>query len=322
MVTLGAAAPVFLVGMVAAGAFMGAGVGFAAMGAATHDWNQAVRSAQVGAIGGAIGGLASGGVMLGVAAFSTAGLGGGVVAGNAAHAVMRAGLGGQVLMGVTGGVSGGFAGGFSGSVVGDWAAGQGVNWGNAFMAGLTGGALGGALGAALPLAWAGLRQAGRGAVWTAHRIRSANTNGGRQLFWHGSAEGVAQREASGLFVARPGNGGLYWTTSVERIEDLGVGTWKIGGNTNVKLFPPKLINKGGIQATYRLAAGEASVFRRAWGFDFNWNPYQWWKGAVGQYYFRPGPVTWAQRSGEVGQALGITGTALGGAWVINELENR
>ena len=171
MVTLGAAAPVFLVGMVAAGAFMGAGVGFAAMGAATHDWNQAVRSAQVGAIGGAIGGLASGGVMLGVAAFSTAGLGGGVVAGNAAHAVMRAGLGGQVLMGVTGGVSGGFAGGFSGSVVGDWAAGQGVNWGNAWMAGLTGGALGGALGAAVPLAWAGVRAAGswtaRGTRWTA-----------------------------------------------------------------------------------------------------------------------------------------------------------
>lgn len=125
-----------------------------------------------------------------------------------------------------------------------------------------------------------------------------------------------------MFVGGPGNDHLYWATSIGSRKDLGAWAWKIGGNRNVQLFPPRLISKGGIEATYKLSATEASMFRRAWGFDFNWNPVQWWKGAFGQYYFRPGSVTWARRVGQLGQAVGIAGTVGVATWGILELQDR
>jgi hypothetical protein len=137
---------------------------------------------------------------------------------------------------------------------------------------------------------------------------------GKTLFWHGSASGVARREASGILVDGAGNGGLNWVTS-KQMNELGVFRWKIGGNNNVTLLPPGLVNKGGIEATYVLKPGEAAMFSRAWGTDFSWNPYQWWKGGVGQFYYRPGVATWSSRAGELGTAGAITGT-LGGIGVI------
>ena len=56
-----------------------------------------------------------------------------------------------------------------------------------------------------------------------------------------------------------------------------------------------LVRKRGIEDTYRLTDSEAAVFRPAFGFDFNWNPYQWWKGAAGQYYHQAGKATVRQR---------------------------
>jgi len=150
-------------------------------------------------------------------------------------------------------------------------------------------------------------------------IDAAETGGG-DLMWHGSTDAVARREVSGIFVDGPGNGGLYWATS-RNIDELGPGNILIGGNTNVRLFPPGLVNKGGIEATYNLTANESAMFQRAWGTDFSWNPYQWWKGVAGQYYYRDGAASVAQRFGELGKAAGITGAGVGLGWGISEWQN-
>lgn len=126
-----------------------------------------------------------------------------------------------------------------------------------------------------------------------------------RLYWHGSPEAVARRKIGGIFVDGPGNGGLYWTTN-GKMDKLGLRKLMVGGNTNVRVFPPGLLKKGGLDATYELTAAEAAQFRRAWGPDFNWNPYMWWKGGTGQFYNRSVPVTWGQRLRELGQAAGMT----------------
>jgi len=138
------------------------------------------------------------------------------------------------------------------------------------------------------------------------------------LFWHGSAKAVAQREAAGLFALPVGNGKMYWATAIDDVKQLGFDAWKIGGNTNVQLLPPKLVNKGGIEAMYKLTTAESARFKRAWGVDFNWNAFQWWKGAAKQYYYRPSPATWTQRAGELGKAIAIGGTAGGLSWAASE----
>lgn len=142
---------------------------------------------------------------------------------------------------------------------------------------------------------------------------------GEDLFWHGSAAGVARRNANGIFADGPGNGGLFWTTS-KQMNELGPLAWKVGGNTNVRLIPPGLVNKGGLEATYKLTSAEGAMFRRAWGPDFNWNPYQWWKGAAGQYYHRAGAASWGQRIGELGKASGITGAGVGGGYLLSKMQ--
>jgi hypothetical protein len=138
---------------------------------------------------------------------------------------------------------------------------------------------------------------------------------GGSLYWHGSAAGVARRNASGILVDGPGNSGLFWATS-KNMDELGPLAWKVGGNTNVQLIPPRLINKGGLEATYNLTSAESAMFSRAWGPNFNWNPYQWWKGAAGQYYYRQGAASWGQRAGELGKAAGITGAGVAGGYLI------
>ena len=144
-----------------------------------------------------------------------------------------------------------------------------------------------------------------------------DADGGTTLFWHGSQDAVANRQAMGITVDGPGNGGMYWATS-RQIDELGPLNWTVGGNANVQLFPPALINKGGIEATYTLSPSEASLFQPAWGPDFSWNPYQWWKGAFGQYYYNPTAVTWGTRAAQLGTAGAITGAGIGGAYLINQ----
>lgn len=139
-----------------------------------------------------------------------------------------------------------------------------------------------------------------------------------ELYWHGSAAGVARRNLTGIFVDGPGNGGLFWATSKE-MDELGPLAWRVGGNTNVQLIPPKLINKGGLEATYNLTSAESAMFRRAWGPTFNWNPYQWWKGAAGQYYYRPAPAGLGTRLGEAGKAAAITGAWTGVPYIYYKL---
>lgn len=133
---------------------------------------------------------------------------------------------------------------------------------------------------------------------------------GKRLFWHGSPKAVAKREAEGVFTDGAGNGGLNWATDRTR-DELGPMAWRVGGNHDVKFRPPFLVNKGGLDATYELSPAEVEKFRRAWGADFNWNAYQWYKGASGQYYYRPNPATAGQRVKELSQAAGITAAGAG-----------
>lgn len=85
--------------------------------------------------------------------------------------------------------------------------------------------------------------------------------------------------------------------------------------------PPFVQYKGGFGSVYKLTAEEASKFSRAWGFQYSWNPVQWYKGAIGQYYFHPGTVSWAQRGTELLRVGGIS-TAIGvGIWGLMELDD-
>ncbi len=141
-----------------------------------------------------------------------------------------------------------------------------------------------------------------------------------KLYWHGSRDAVDRREMGGVFVDGPGNGGMFWSTS-RKMNELGPFKFHVGGNTNVRTFPPRLVNKGGLEATYELTPAEAAQFRRAWGPNFNWNPYMWWKGASGQYYLRPFEASLRQRLGELAGGIGIT-SALGTGYVYHRLKER
>lgn len=140
-------------------------------------------------------------------------------------------------------------------------------------------------------------------------------NIGRPLYWHGSAEAVEAATRSGLFAHGTGNGLKFWATSIGR--QGGLTEILIGGNRNIVSRYPFLSPKGGFSSVYQLTAEEASHFNRAWGFRYSFNPYQWYKGATGQYYCHPGSVSWAQRRLEFGRGLGITGAGLGGAYIVD-----
>jgi RHS repeat-associated protein len=126
------------------------------------------------------------------------------------------------------------------------------------------------------------------------------------LYWHGSPAGVAARNEGGLFVnGRPGAGRKFWVTT-RKLEETGPGQILLGGNINVWPNPGL---KGGFSATYKLSSEEAALFHKASGFEFSWNPIEWWKGAAGQYYYRPGPVSLGQRLGEA--SIPVVGTGAG-----------
>jgi RHS repeat-associated protein len=160
--------------------------------------------------------------------------------------------------------------------------------------------------------------AGRAAS-LATRPVSAPVSGGKNLFWHGSAEGVENATKNGLFAHGTGNGSKFWATS--RGEQGKLTEILIGGNYNIVAKPPFVQYKGGFGSVYKLTAEEASHFSKAWGFQYSWNPYQWYKGLSGQYYFHPGTVSWAQRATELKRGAAIT-TAVGvGTWGLVELND-
>ena len=90
----------------------------------------------------------------------------------------------------------------------------------------------------------------------------------------------------------------------------------IGGNRNVdSLIPFRTSTKGGFEAVYKLTADEAAKFSRAWGFKYSWNPYQWYKGAIGQYVYAPHGTSWAQCGIELGRFGAISSIIGGGVWI-------
>jgi len=141
----------------------------------------------------------------------------------------------------------------------------------------------------------------------------AGGRSGPTLYWHGSKDAVDDTMRHGLFVHDPGSGGKYWATT--RGKKGRLTKFLIGGDRNVdSLVPFRTSSKGGFDAVYNLTPKEAGCFSRAWGPEYSWNPYQWYKGGFGQYYYQPGAVTWGQRGIELRRAGVITVIVVGGTW--------
>ncbi len=132
---------------------------------------------------------------------------------------------------------------------------------------------------------AALSQGRRGAV---------ASEGTQALYWHSSAERIEQVAATGVLGQSVGAGEKYWATT-RTLSELGPGQWAVGGRLNV--IPPRI--KPPFEATYQLSPSESSLFKPAWGPQFSWNVAEWWKGAAGQYYFAPAPISLGQRAGEL-----------------------
>jgi hypothetical protein len=135
------------------------------------------------------------------------------------------------------------------------------------------------------------------------------------LYWHGSPAAVARRSAGGLFVDPQGNAGKYWATNIQGRSFLT--RLLVGGNTNIKFKYPFYQSKGGLEATYQLSQSEASLFNRAWGPRFSWDPLDSWKGLMGQYYYQPTPVTMGQRFLELSRFIVKFGAAGGAAYALS-----
>ena len=154
----------------------------------------------------------------------------------------------------------------------------------------------------------------RGSATNGIRQSQAGTRGsGPELFWHGSEDAVQAARKDGLFSHGTGSGSKFWATT--RSDRSLLTDILIGGNRNVEsLIPFRTSTKGGFTSVYKLTAEEAAKFSRAWGFQYSWNPYQWYKGGIGQYYYHPGTVSWGQRGIEISRAGGITVIVVGGTW--------
>lgn len=142
----------------------------------------------------------------------------------------------------------------------------------------------------------------------------------KTLYWHGSRDGVERAVKDGLFAHGTGNGAKFWATS--RGKPGTITNILNGGNYNVEsLIPLRLKAKGGFDAVYQLTPEEAAKFHRAWGPRYSWNPYQWYKGATGQYVYSPMPVTWAQRRLELRRFGTITVIVIGGTWAGTQISD-
>ncbi|MEM7477857.1 MAG: RHS repeat-associated core domain-containing protein, partial [Planctomycetota bacterium] len=154
----------------------------------------------------------------------------------------------------------------------------------------------------------------------AHRARLFAPKKTPSLYWHGSTEGVEAATRNGLFAHGTGSGSKFWATT--RGKPGGLTEFLIGGNRNVdSLIPFRTSTKGGFEAVYQLTAEEAAMFSRAWGFKYSWNPYQWYKGAIGQYVYAPKGVSWGQRGIEVGRFGAISSIIVGGLWISVEISD-
>ena len=133
------------------------------------------------------------------------------------------------------------------------------------------------------------------------------------LYWHATEEAVESANLNGLLAHGPGNGGKYWASTYSSEAAL-TNTLLLGGTQNVRsLIPFSLAPKGAFESVYTLTEDEAALFSRAWGPQFSWNPYVWYKGAFGQYYYQSTLVTWGQCAVELGQAGTITSAVVGGS---------
>ena len=152
----------------------------------------------------------------------------------------------------------------------------------------------------------------------ANAVKTSAPRGGPTLYWHGSTEGVEAATRNGLFAHGTGSGSKFWATT--RGKQGALTEILIGGNRNIdSLIPFRTSTKGGFESVYKLTAEEASHFSRAWGFRYSANPYQWYKGAIGQYVYSPGTISWAQRGTELGRAGAITTIIGGGLWAGTEV---
>jgi len=154
-------------------------------------------------------------------------------------------------------------------------------------------------------------------------MKGLSMTGGKTptLYWHGTESAVESANIEGLFAHGWGNGGKYWATELSSrnvVTDV-----LIGGTQNVdSLVPFRLSSKGAFEAVYTLTDEEAALFSRAWGPSYSWNPYNWYKGAFGQYYCQSSAVTWGQRATELGQGTIITGAIGGGAYGLSYLNDQ
>ncbi len=93
------------------------------------------------------------------------------------------------------------------------------------------------------------------------------------LYYYGPKEYVENKLSNGMFYGGPGAQGRYWATA-----DAGAGKLSLSTGGSVgKDMSARMI----------LSAEDAAKFRPAYGFEFSWDPLSWWKGASGQYYYRP-----------------------------------
>jgi len=101
---------------------------------------------------------------------------------------------------------------------------------------------------------------------------------GVKLFWHGSAERVANKVAGGILEGGAGAMGGQWATPIPVMK-----TWlqkvAVGGTAAV-------FGKGkSLEAAYELSQAEIAMFSKAQGFAFHLNPLAWWKGRLLNQYF-------------------------------------
>jgi len=148
-------------------------------------------------------------------------------------------------------------------------------------------------------------------IENASRLKSASNGAEPQLYWHGSPEKIADVTRTGVLGQKVGAGEKYWATT-KTLDELGWKQMTVGGRIN--LYPPGI--KPPFTATYEFSSSEAAIFKRAWGPEFSYNPFEWWKGAVGQYYFRPVAATLGQRFTEAGVGAIGGGAAVGIPYII------
>lgn len=143
---------------------------------------------------------------------------------------------------------------------------------------------------------------------------SGLSNGPPNLYYHtnpGTKAKIDELRKGGNSIFEglpPGNERTFWSTPAPC-----PGTLSTGGRMSIE--PLNLFRRGqpvvrmkDFSQTVRMTADEAANFRRAWGPSYSWDATHWWKGAAGQYYYRPVTSAWTRT-----QQGGVFLLKLGGA---------